>query len=318
MLDDLMAESAAASVRPKVSPREFWEACKAARQVFLKVVAATAVVMFLVTLITLHLVGGGAYTAEMTVMPNAAINNNSGSISSLSSLAGLSGPNDTTFDTYMAVRNSKLLAERLMKVPGLPQRIFLGQWDASTHQWRPPKGLLPSTKRAISAMLGFKSWLPPDAGDMAQYLSKMVTFESDRRTEITHLKYTNANPQLASFLLQQVHDQAEDILRVQAKNQSDAVINHLLAELRVVTVGEQRSALIELLSEQEKKAMMIDRALPYAAVVIDPPFVDVANPPRPLLTLFLVVAGSMFLAAMAVAVWVLLRLRRAKARSAAT
>ena len=70
---------------------------------------------------------------------------------------------------------------------------------------------------------------------------------------------------------------------------------YIESKLATVTVAELRLSLVELLSNQEKRMMMIKVDLPFAARIIQPPVAS-EDPtfPKPFLALALAVAGGLF------------------------
>ncbi len=308
--DDLLGGDAKPP-KPQISLREFWTAYRSQWRWLLKALAIVLPVTFFAVPLCMHLFGGPSYTAEMTVAPNRMVAGAEGNGGGLSSLIGLQGPIDTQFELYLSTRKSHLLAERMMAMPGVPQRIFSAFWDPEAKEWRPSSGLIPRMKRAINGALGFTPWAPPNAGDLSEYLSTAFTVESNRRTLITKITFSDADPDFAKWLTLIVHDQAEAILREQAQQRTRIMIAHAVHELQIVTVAEQRLALIQLLSQQEKQLMMIDKNLPYASVVVDPPSADRPdNAPRPLRNIFVALVLVTILAAAALAARVLRDIKR--------
>jgi hypothetical protein len=260
-------------------------------------------ITFVLAVLGLHVFGGQTYTAEMTVAPNRIVNSASENAAGggLSSLIGLQGVTDSQFDLYLSTRDSNLLASKLMATPGIPQQIFENLWDKEAHQWRPPLGLYLSFKRSISTALGFVAWDAPTSGDLAEYLLKNVKVGTDKRTLITRIEFSYRDPDFAKSLLLAIHQQAEALLREQAQRHTRVMVAHIVHELSTVTVTEQREALIQLLSQQERLLMMIGDNLPYAAVVVDPPSIDMSKGrTRPLLTILF----ALFAATVASAAWV--------------
>jgi hypothetical protein len=303
MFDELLPVDAADSGRSQISFGAFrdayWERLGRLGRLLLVVLPIT----FVLAVLGLHVFGGATYTAEMTVAPNRIVNSGSEAAGGggLSSLIGLQGLTDSQFDLYLSTRESNLLAAKLMATPGIPQQIFDTLWDNEAHQWRPPPGLFPSFKRSISRALGFVPWEPPTSGDIAEYLTKNIKVGTDKRTLITRIEFSNRDPDFAKSLLLTVHQQAEALLREQAQRHTRVMIVHIVHELATVTVTEQREALIQLLSQQEKLLMMIGDNLPYAAVVVDPPSMDTSKgKTRPLLTIFF----ALIAATIASAAWV--------------
>jgi len=319
--EELLSGDTGDTQRVRISFREFISAYRRHLKLLVKVLAVVLPVTFVATVLGLHLFSSQTYTAAMTVAPNRLVSagNEGNAGGGLSSLIGLQGLTDTQFDLYLTTRNSNLLAAKLMSIPGVPQKIFESLWDKEKRQWRAPPGVWPSLKRGVSRSLGFTPWSPPNSGDVAEFLKKSVTVGTDKRTLITRIEFSDHDRDFSKFLLLTVHSQAESLLREQAQRRTRIMIAHLIHELATVTVTEQREALIQLLSQQEKQMMMIDDNLPYAAVVIDPPSVDTVGKPRPLLIIFLCQILAVMISAAYIG-WIVLRnlkVRKSGAASAA-
>jgi hypothetical protein len=315
MLDDLYREDA----RPpkiRITLSEFWGVYRTRLNWLVKVLAIALPLTFVAVPVCMHLFFPLTYTAEMTVAPNRMVDpGGEGSSGGLSSLIGLNGPMDAQFELYLSTRKSNLLAQRMMATPGVPQKIFKAFWDPETQQWRPPAGLIQDMKRGLNSAMGFASWTQPTPGDLQGFLDKAFTVEGNKRTLITKISFSDPDPAFAKWLMTTVHDQAEAILKDEAQQRTRIMIAHAVHELSVVTVAEQRSALIQLLSQQEKQLLMIDKNLPYAAVVVDPPSADLPdNAPRPLRNIFVALVVVSLLCAGLLAALVLREMRGIKRR----
>jgi len=314
MFDELLEEAAP---NVQISFKEFVAAYGEQLRLLAKILIIALPLTFIAVPVGMHLFGATTYTAEMTIAPNRTVNSmGDAGGGGLSSLIGLQGPTDSQFELYLATRKSNLLAAHMWSLAGFPQKIFAGFWDPETRQWKPNSGVFQTAKRALIRLMGFNDWTPPSPGDLAAYLAKAFTVETDKRTLITKITFSDSDPAFAKWLLATVHNQTEAILREQAQQRTRVMIDHAVHELSVVTVAEQRMALIALLSAQEKQLMMIGDNLPYAAVVVDPPSADLPDSaPRPLRNILIGLLVVTFLCALWLAGRVLLRLRREKKHS---
>ena len=318
MFDELLPGDVPKAPGPRISFHEFQTAYLGQWRRMRKFLLIGLPIAFVLAVLGLHLLGRKTYLAEMTIAPNRIVNSaGEAGAGGLSSLIGLQGMTDTQFDLYLSTRNSNLLAVRLMATPGIPQRIFDNLWDKEAKVWRPPPGPFAGFKRSISSALGFVPWVPPTSGDVSEFLAKSIKVGTDKRSLITRIEFSNPDPNFAKTLLSTVHEQAEALLRQQAQRRTRVMIAHLVHELATVTVTEQREALIQLLSQQEKQLMMIGDNLPYAAVVVDPPSVNTSSPPRPLLTIFIALVAATLMIAAWVG-WEVLRDIKKKSGRAAT
>src|SRR5687768_14457704 len=131
---------------------------------------AAMIVAALLTVLRLRFNYTPVYEAELVIMPTGSL-----PLPSVSTetdgrglfLLGLSrDPNNDKYNRYVRTLRTTILAERLMAVPGLPQRIFANQWDAATGTWHPPRGAVASLRRSLSG----QPWAPPDAAALAAFI----------------------------------------------------------------------------------------------------------------------------------------------------
>lgn len=226
------------------------------------------------------------YTAQMTVAPYSGnLEHPEPSLFSLTKLLPSTGQH---FVFYLQTRDSVELASRLMKYPELRAEIFHDQWDPKTQSWHPPRGVVASFKSTLDSVLRVRSWSPPTPADLAAYLAKDVKVTSNvRRTHYT-FSYASRDPAFAAWLLGQINDQTQSILRERAKARAELRIAHLLQQITATTVAVNRDVLVRLLAEQQQRLMLINPKLPYAAIVIDPPSVShYPTSPRPFLDMVL-------------------------------
>lgn len=184
------------------------------------------------------------------------------------------GPGDeilSDFGRYLELLGSVPVAERLMADAELVLPLFPGRWDAEARQWRPPPGALPWLKRLFLAMVGREDWVEPDAERLSSALKDRIVVEMVRSGPMRRITLRHPDREFALRLLGAVAAATDAHLRGEAARRSAAQIAHARARLAGITVAEHRRALADLLSEQERVAMMIEVDLPLAADPIVPP-----------------------------------------------
>jgi hypothetical protein len=83
-----------------------------------------------------------------------------------------------------------------------------------------------------------------------------------------------------------LYNAADQAIRQATLQRTSQQIAFLDSRLRTLAVAEHRAALTQLLSDQEKRLMLLQIDQPYAARIIDPPALPrLPIWPRPLLTL---------------------------------
>lgn len=205
------------------------------------------------------------------------------------------------FARYLELLASIPVAERLMADPELVRRLFPSRWDAEAGGWRAPAGPLSRLKRLCLALVGREDWVEPDAERVSRLLHDRLLVETVRTGPMRRISLRHADRDFALRLLSAVAATTDAHLRTEAARRSAAQIAHVRARLAGITAAEHRRALADLLSEQERVAIMIEVDLPFAADPVEPPAVagrpDWPNPAAvvPLSALAGLVAGSVFL-----------------------
>ena len=234
-----------------------------------------------------------SYTTDMTVVPaQGGSGRVSGALGGLASIAGVNlsgGDTVSPIELYMNQLRSRSLAESVARQNNLMVRAFPGQWDERTRRWREPESALTSTVRAVKRLLGLpiQPWRAPDGSSVQSLILGQVDIVKADRDPIVRIRFDHPDPKFARDFLAAIHLAADGQLRRSAVLKSTEYIGHLKSLLGREVVPEQRSALAELLVEQERTRMLASSAsTPFAAEVIDAPYSTSApTRPRPALVL---------------------------------
>ncbi|WP_454018307.1 hypothetical protein [Azospirillum sp. Marseille-Q6669] len=211
------------------------------------------------------------------------------------------GPGDeilSDFARYLQLFTSIPVAERMMADPLLLRGLFPDRWDGEVEAWRPAPGPMASAKRMFLALVGWSDWVEPDAERVASALQDRLTVDMVGSGPMRRLRLRHADRAMALRILSAAAQATDAHLRAEASRRSAAQIAHARARLAGITVAEHRQALANLLSEQERIAMMIEVDLPLAADAIEPPAAaqrpDWPNPLRvvPMAALVGLMAGA--------------------------
>ncbi|TWA76049.1 hypothetical protein FBZ83_12037 [Azospirillum brasilense] len=184
------------------------------------------------------------------------------------------GPGDeilSDFARYLQLFTSIPVAERMMADPLLLRGLFPDRWDEEAGGWRPAPGAMASAKRLFLALVGRSDWVEPDAERVASALRDRLTVDMVGSGPMRRLRLRHADRAMALRILSAAAQATDAHLRAEASRRSAAQIAHARARLAGITVAEHRRALADLLSEQERIAMMIEVDLPLAADAIEPP-----------------------------------------------
>jgi hypothetical protein len=196
------------------------------------------------------------------------------------------GPGEllSDFARYVELLSSIPVAERLVRDPRIATRIFEREWDSEAQEWRPPRHALALVRRAVYWLSGRESWSPPDAERLREYFRRNLEVGSTPTGPLRRIAFRHEDHAFALFLIQAVHDTADRLIRDEARRRTEAQISYLRQRTVTATDVAHRTALGDLLRDQERIRMMLDVHLPYAADIISPASAatlpDWPDPPR--------------------------------------
>ena len=255
---------------PSAETEDVWKVVLAFVMLHLRPILIGAAVGMLLATVYAHF-APRIYSVTLTVTPTATNTNSSlRSLGTLSSMFGISNPltNRTDpFDYYVSGFTSYVAAERLARDQTLMHRLFYLEWSDETHSWHPHETPVHFVLHNVAALVGVpvRSWSPPDAMRLQEFIKKNVSVDSDKKTRITTISMRSDDPQLASRLLIELHNAIDGYLRDRTMKRATQYINYINSELQKVTVAEYRQALIDTASEQEKLRMAASSNLPFVA-----------------------------------------------------
>ena len=216
------------------------------------------------------------YVAKMTVLPDSGGGAGGGQVGGVLGNLGLQiGSNaPTTFDRMKVVMRSLQLAEVLQKKYGMMQIMFAGSWDADRQQWKRPTGDEFERQQRISAFFGQPLWQEPSLESLARAVGGSVVFRKDKDTPFWEVSVSGGDRAAALRLLTIAYSEADELLRGQDRVESQQRRRYLESQLVGLTNVDVRQALVGLMSSEQRRAMMLESSLPYAARILEPPFVS--------------------------------------------
>jgi hypothetical protein len=241
--------------------------------------------------VTLELVpvqgGGGANVSSML-----------GGLSGLANLAGVSLPTDSSAqqrELYVAQLTSPYVANDLLANRNIALRIFSDRWDNDAGRWKTEAGFISKIANIVRMTLGApqKAPRPPTTADMQQVLQEEVNIVNPRGGALITVTYANADPEFAKYFLLQLHQSADNRMRRAMVERSTKYIEFVNNELKTVTATEQRQALIQTLSEQQRYRMFAGANTAYVVDIFSPPVAaNDAMTPKPIPTMLTMVFGG--------------------------
>jgi hypothetical protein len=227
---------------------------------------------------------GPSYTATMRISP-APGDTGMGEIASAGGLlAGLTGGGGATqvpkFIQFTYALDSLEVARILDKKYDLLCRVYRGQCDPATHQWKPRHRIVERLESMTSRLSGLPdpNVGPRSPADLARYISGSVTVTQLKKTDsVNLLTFSHRDPQFAAQFLSLVVKTTNDYVRAQSRENQKRYVDYLSASAAKTTNIEQRQAIDTLLLQEERQLMMTEVDVPYAATILDGPTVTPFN-----------------------------------------
>jgi uncharacterized protein involved in exopolysaccharide biosynthesis len=174
-----------------------------------------------------------------------------GQLSGLAGLAGLSLGGSNRRLEYIAVLDSRALADQFIAENNLKLRFFADRWDDKAKRW---------TSKKI-----------PTADDAYRYFSGRVRrVDEDRRTGLITVTIEWRNRVEASRWANQFVQRANDLLRSRALQETRSSLEFLDRELAKASTVEIRNAMYQLVEAQKKQQMLATVREDYIFHIIDP------------------------------------------------
>ncbi len=197
-----------------------------------------------------------------------------GGLGGIASLAGISLPAGGNTEEALAVLKSRAFIWKFVRDNKLMPVLFADDWDAAHRRWkeRDPE------KR-------------PGMWDAYRLLTKSVMkVDKDKKTGLVTVAVEWKDAELAAKWANALVARVNEYLRQRAITESDANLKYLNRELARTQVEDIRKTLFELISQEQKKAMLANTREQYAFRVLDS-----AEPPdkkaRPKRTLIVVLTA---------------------------
>jgi len=226
---------------------------------------------------------GPHFAAEISLLPaeSSSVEGNSSSSGALGLIAGLTGTNLGSvpkFTQFLSALHSTGVAEILDKKYAMSCRAFSGYCDQKTHQWLRRDGW----RAWINGVLAKLSGLPDPNGpytptELAQYIEGSVEVTVDKANQVVRLNYQSPKPQFAAQFLTLLVQTTNDYIKSQDRVVLRQYVNYLANQASTATNVAQRDAIDQLLLQQERKLMLTEVDVPYAASVLDGPTILPVN-----------------------------------------
>ena len=174
-----------------------------------------------------------------------------GQLTGLAGLAGLSLGGANRRLEYIAVLDSRVLADRFIAENNLKFQFFAEDWDAKAKRWTSKK-------------------IPSDDDAYRFFTDNALRVDEDRRTGLITVSMEWRDRVAAARWANQFVQRANDLLRVRAMQEANSSLEFLDRELAKASTVEIRSAMYQLVEAQKKQQMLATVRADYIFHIIDP------------------------------------------------
>ncbi len=178
-----------------------------------------------------------------------------GGLGGIASLAGVSLGGGGSVEQNIAVLKSREFIWGFVKDEKLMPILFEDDWDSEAKLW-----------------LAEDEEDQPSLWDAWRLLieDEMLNINLDKDSGLVHLSVDWEDPELAASWVKKLVHRVNTYLREQAIQQSKRKLQYLNDELSKTKIAENRQALFELISTEQKQAMLANTQQDFAFRVIDP------------------------------------------------
>jgi hypothetical protein len=178
------------------------------------------------------------------------------------------------FDEVMFLTKTQTFAKLMDEKYDLLHRIFRGSWDDASQAWRMPSGREFEFWQGVNGYLNLRVWAEPTVEDLAKYLGG--SFDSKLMDDTSYFEITvkNGDADFALWLLKTVFSEAIENLRRQEKVNTQIRREFVLDRLKQTKVVEFRGQLLQTLANLDRKDMLSTGGLPFAAKIMEPPYIS--------------------------------------------
>lgn len=235
------------------------------------------------------------YRAFMVVGPTETLDRVAAADTAVAAASSAGGDGVADFSRFLALLTSVETARRLAETDWVLPALFPDAWDDAARRWHPPNGLAARATRAGARLLGREAWRPPGPEALADRLAERLAVGPVGGSGLRRIGLRHADRETALRLLALLHATADGLVREAAAAGADARIGYLQDRLAEAAQVDHRGALEALLMEQERRRMLIQGDLPYAATLLERPAAPpLADWPDPALVLALAAVCGLF------------------------
>jgi hypothetical protein len=226
---------------------------------------------------------GPLFNVEVSLLPaeSSSIDSGSSNSGALGLIAGITGSSlggASKFTQFLSALSSTGVGQMLDQKYNMSCRVFASDCDQKTLQWRHRTGF----RAWLNGITSKLSGLPDPNGphtpiELAQYVESQVIVTTDKTSQIVKLNYLSSKPEFAARFMSLLITTTNDYIRLQDRSVLRQYVGYLTNQASQATNVAQRDALDQLLLQQERKLMLSEVDVPYAATVLDGPTIAPMN-----------------------------------------
>jgi len=216
------------------------------------------------------------YEAQMVVLPiqtqqPGALSGSGGGLQALGITLG--ARTVSNFDRLQLALESMEFANLMNEKYGLLARVFADTWDAKAGQWIRPNDATFRGNESLRKTLKLNTWQEPSVHSLGRYLKAVVKFKSQGAEQFHRVTFSHRDAEFALWLLTTSYREAEDLIRKQDAAENLRRRQYLEEQLGRATAIEVRQSLAQLITNEERQAMLMQGSLPYVGRIVIAPYV---------------------------------------------
>jgi hypothetical protein len=215
--------------------------------------------------------------AKMTVKPvqSTSSKGNPGGVKAIFSGLSLGSDKATNkLEDVILFVGTQTFAKLMDEKYGLLLKVYGGGWDEQRQEWRRPAESRFRIEEKINSYLNQRQWSAPTLEDLSRFISG--SFQAKQNENSTHysVKVENSDPEFALWLLTTVFHEGIEYLRREEETTLAIQRKFVLDKLEHTRVVDFQRQLIQTLGEIDRKSMLSTGGLPFAAKIIDQPYLS--------------------------------------------
>jgi len=228
------------------------------------------------------------YRAEVVITPvgdeGGGRSKSFGGLGGLASMAGISlGGGSGNLEVNLAILQSREFLWAFVKEANLKQILFEKRWDSGTKSWRENE---------------------PDQWAVYRKISSIISVSTEKNPGLIKVAvdWTDANQ--AAMMANDLVVRLNNHLRKEAQKQSEEKLGYLNEELSKVRLLEMRQALFELITQEQKRAMLASTQKEFAFRILDAAVApDMRSSPNRKRIVIMAMLLSLFFTLIGIFVW---------------